>query len=179
MNNEEELVFQLLEEDRKVRVERIVDERKITTDDCLVLGMLIQNRQMAGLGVEIAGLHRRIDETNTRIDALRHETNNRFDETNNRIDALRHETNSRLDETNSRIDALRHETNSRLDETNNRIDALRHETDNGINALRHETMEKIEELGRRLGNRIESNFKWVISLLMLMWVTIILAILVP
>ena len=37
---EEEIVFQLLEEDRKARVERIVEEKKITTEDCLVLGIL-------------------------------------------------------------------------------------------------------------------------------------------
>jgi len=128
MNNEEEILFQLLEEDKKIRVKRIVEDRKLTTDDCLVLGMLIQNRQIAGLGADMAGFHNRIDETNNRID----ETNNRIDETNNRIDELRSETS-----------------------------------------------ERIEELGRRLDNRIDSNFKWIVSLLMVMWVTTILAILVP
>jgi len=59
--SEESIVFQLLEEDRKVRLERIVEDRKITTDDCLVLGILKLHREM-----EV--LHKRIDDTNKRID---------------------------------------------------------------------------------------------------------------
>ena len=73
---EEEIVFQLLEEDRKARLERIVEERKITTDDCLVLGILRLHR-------EIGGLHKRIDDTNKRID----DTNKRIEEINKRIDS--------------------------------------------------------------------------------------------
>jgi len=34
---EEEIVFQLLEQDRKARIERIVEERKITREDSLTL----------------------------------------------------------------------------------------------------------------------------------------------
>ena len=85
---EEEIVFQLLEQDRKARIERIVEERKITTEDCLVLGILRIHREMGGLHGDIASLrgeieriHKRIDETNKRID----EMNKRIDETNRRI----------------------------------------------------------------------------------------------
>jgi len=80
---EEEIVFQLLEEDRKARLERIVEERKITTDDCLVLGILRLHREIGGLHREIGGLHKRIDDTNKRID----DTNKRIDEINKRIDS--------------------------------------------------------------------------------------------
>jgi len=87
---EEEIVFQLLEEDRKARLERIVEERKITTDDCLVLGILRLHR-------EIGGLHKRIDDTNKRID----DTNKRIEDTNKRIE----EINKRIEEINKRIDS--------------------------------------------------------------------------
>jgi len=90
---EEEMVFQLLEEDRKARLERIVEERKITTDDCLVLGILRLHR-------EIGGLHKRIDDTNKRID-----------DTNKRIDELRVDTNERIEGVNKRIE----EINRRMD----------------------------------------------------------------
>ena len=80
---EEEIVFQLLEEDRKARLERIVEERKIKTDDCLVLGILRLHREIGGLHREIGGLHKRIDDTNKRID----DTNKRIDEINKRIDS--------------------------------------------------------------------------------------------
>jgi len=70
--------------------ERIVEERKITTEDCLVLGILRIHREMGGLHGDIAGLrgeieriHKRIDETNRRID----EMNKRIDETNRRIES--------------------------------------------------------------------------------------------
>ena len=53
--SEEELVFQLLEEEMEARVRRIVEEKRITTEDCLVLGVLRLN---AG----IKGLHEKIDE---------------------------------------------------------------------------------------------------------------------
>ena len=36
---EEEIVFQLLEQDRKARIERIVEERKITREDSLTLSL--------------------------------------------------------------------------------------------------------------------------------------------
>jgi len=58
--SEESIVFQLLEENRKVRLERIVEDRKITTDDSLVLGILKLHREMVLL-------HKRIDDTNKRI----------------------------------------------------------------------------------------------------------------
>ncbi len=83
---EEEMVFQLLEEDRKARLERIVEERKITTDDSLVLGILRLHR-------EIGGLHKRIDDTNKRIDELRVDTNERMEGVNKRIE----EINRRMD----------------------------------------------------------------------------------
>ena len=66
---EEEMVFQLLEEDRKARLERIVEERKITTDDCLVLGILRLHREIEGLREGIGRLDTRIDEINKRIDS--------------------------------------------------------------------------------------------------------------
>ena len=73
---EEEIVFQLLEQDRKARIERIVEERKITTEDCLVLGILRIHREVGGLHGDIASLrgeieriHKRIDETNRRIES--------------------------------------------------------------------------------------------------------------
>jgi len=72
---EEEMVFQLLEEDRKARLERIVEERKITTGDCLVLGILRLHREIEGVHEEIGGLHKRIDDTN----------NKRIEEINKRI----------------------------------------------------------------------------------------------
>ena len=80
---EEEMVFQLLEEDRKARLERIVEERKITTDDCLVLGILRLHREIGGLHEEIEGLHREIGGLHKRID----DTNKRIDEINKRIDS--------------------------------------------------------------------------------------------
>ena len=77
---EEEMVFQLLEEDRKARLERIVEERKIT--NCLVLGILRLHREIEGVHDEIGGLHKRINDTNKRID----DTNNkRVEEINKRI----------------------------------------------------------------------------------------------
>ncbi len=69
--SEEEIVFQLLEEDRRLRLERIVEERKITTDDCLVLGILRLHR-------EIGDVHKRIDDTNARIEELRIDMNRRM-----------------------------------------------------------------------------------------------------
>ena len=83
---EEEIVFQLLEEDRKARLERIVEERKITTDDCLVLGILRLHREIGGLHREIGGSHKRIDE-------LRVDTNERMEGVNKRIE----EINRRMD----------------------------------------------------------------------------------
>jgi len=83
---EEEMVFQLLEEDRKARLERIVEERKITTDDCLVLGILRLHREIGGLHREIGGSHKRIDE-------LRVDTNERMEGVNKRIE----EINRRMD----------------------------------------------------------------------------------
>jgi len=90
---EEEMVFQLLEEDRKARLERIVEERKITTDDCLVLGILRLHREIGGLHREIGGSHKRIDDTNKRIDELRVDTNERMEGVNKRIE----EINRRMD----------------------------------------------------------------------------------
>jgi chromosome segregation ATPase len=91
--SEEEIVFQLLEEDRRLRLERIVGERKITTDDCLVLGILRLHREIGGLREEIGGLHKRIDDTNVRIDNM----NARIADTNARIEELRIDMNRRID----------------------------------------------------------------------------------
>ena len=114
---EEEIVFQLLEQDRKARIERIVEERKITTEDCLVLGILRIHREVGGLHGNIASLrgeieriHKRIDEINKRIG----EIGGRMDEIDRRVD----EISGRVEETNDRID----ETNKRIDETNRRIE---------------------------------------------------------
>ena len=46
---EEDTVFQLLEEDRKAMLERLVEERKITIANCLVLGIMRMHREIAGL----------------------------------------------------------------------------------------------------------------------------------
>jgi len=80
---EEEMVFQLLEEDRKARLERIVEERKITTDDCLVLGILRLHREIGGLHREIGGLHREIEGLHGEIGRL----DRRIDVINKRIDS--------------------------------------------------------------------------------------------
>jgi len=114
---EEEMVFQLLEEDRKARLERIVEERKITTDDCLVLGILRLHREIGGLHREIGGLHKRIDDTNKRID-----------DTNKRID----DTNKRIDDTNKRIDELRVDTNERMEGVNKRIEEINRRMDSNF-----------------------------------------------
>ena len=46
---EEATVFQLLEEDRKAMLEQLVEERKITTANCLVLGIMRLHREIAAL----------------------------------------------------------------------------------------------------------------------------------
>lgn len=53
MESEEELVFQLLEEEKKTRTKRIVEEKEITTEDCLVLGVLRLNGEVAEARGEI------------------------------------------------------------------------------------------------------------------------------
>ena len=70
---EEEIVFQLLEEDRKARVERIVEEKKITTEDCLVLGILRLQKEIGGLHGEIGGLRGEVDELRGEIGRLHSE----------------------------------------------------------------------------------------------------------
>ena len=42
-------MFQLLEEERKARTRRLVEEKKITTEDCLVIGVLRLNREIRAL----------------------------------------------------------------------------------------------------------------------------------
>ena len=71
---EEEIVFQLLEQDRKARIERIVEERKITTEDCLVLGILRIHREMGGLHGDIASLRGEIERIHKRIDEINERT---------------------------------------------------------------------------------------------------------
>ena len=102
---EEEMVFQLLEEDRKARLERIVEERKIT--NCLVLGILRLHREIEGVHDEIGGLHKRIDGLHTEIEGV----HKRIDDTNKRID----DTNKRINITNARIEELRIDMNRRID----------------------------------------------------------------
>lgn len=46
---EEELVFQLLDEERKARTKRIASEKRITTEDSLVIGVLRLNRELDAL----------------------------------------------------------------------------------------------------------------------------------
>jgi predicted nucleic acid-binding Zn-ribbon protein len=121
--SEEEIVFQLLEEDRRLRLERRVEERKITTDDCLVLGILRLHREIDGLHEEIGGLHTEIVGVHKRID----------------------DTNARIDDTNAKID--------------------------NTNAL-------IEELRIDMNRRIDSNFKWTVSLILGTWASM-MAILIP
>jgi len=109
---EEEIVFQLLEQDRKARIERIVEERKIKTEDCLVLGILRIHREVDELHGDIAGLRGEIERIHKRID----ETNKRIDEMNKRIDKI----GGRMDEIDRRVE----ETNDRIDEMNKRIDGI-------------------------------------------------------
>jgi len=108
---EEEIVFQLLEEDRKARVERIVEEKKITTEDCLVLGIL-------RLQKEIGGLRGEIDELHGEMDGLRNEVN----ELRSGMDELRGEIGS----LHSEVDELRGEIrrlDRRMDEMSRRIES--------------------------------------------------------
>lgn len=86
---EEELVFQLLDEDRKIRTERIVEERKITIDDCLVLGILRLNKDISKLREEVAGTNKRIDETKESLDG--------------RIEGTKESLNERIDELNTSL----------------------------------------------------------------------------
>jgi hypothetical protein len=88
--SEEELVFQLLEEEMEARVKRIVEEKRITTEDCLVLGVL-------RLNVGIKGLHEKIDElrkdTTEKID----DTNKRIDDTTEKIEAVKESLGKKID----------------------------------------------------------------------------------
>jgi tetrahydromethanopterin S-methyltransferase subunit G len=77
--SEEELVFQLLEEERKARMRRIAAEKKITTEDCLVIGLLRLNK-------EIDGLYKRIDGMDKRIDGMDKRINRRIEETRKSLD---------------------------------------------------------------------------------------------
>jgi uncharacterized coiled-coil DUF342 family protein len=135
--SEEEIVFQLLEEDRRLRLERIVGERKITTDDCLVLGILRLHREIGGLHEEIGGLREEIGGLHEEIGGLREE-----------IGGL----HKRIDDTNVRIDNM----NARIADTNARI----------------------EELRIDMNRRIDSNFKWTVSLILGTWASM-MAILIP
>ena len=91
---EEEIVFQLLEEDRRLRLKRIVEERKITTDDCLVLGILRLHREIGGVHIRIDGLHKEIAGLHEEIGGL----HKRIDDTNARIEELRIDTNAQIEE---------------------------------------------------------------------------------
>ncbi len=64
----EELVFRLLEEDSKARVKRIVEERRITTEDCLVIGILRLNSEVRDLRKEIDDISKRMNDISKRID---------------------------------------------------------------------------------------------------------------
>ena len=64
----------------------MAEERKITTDDCLVLGILRLHgeiggvhKRIDGLHTEIEGVHKRIDDTNAQIEELRIDMNRRID----------------------------------------------------------------------------------------------------
>ena len=115
---EEEIVFQLLEEDRKARVERIVEEKKITTEDCLVLGILRLQKEIGGLRGEIGGLHGEIDGLHSEIGGLRREINGLRGE----VDGLSGE----IGRLHSEVDELRGEIrrlDTRTDEMNKRIES--------------------------------------------------------
>ena len=73
----------LLEQDKEARIERIVEERKITTEDCLVLSILSIHREVDRLHADIASLRGEIEQIHKKID----ETNKRIDETNRRIES--------------------------------------------------------------------------------------------
>ena len=52
----EDIVIQLLEEERKARVKKVAETKKITTEDCLVIATVGLNREVAMLREEVAGL---------------------------------------------------------------------------------------------------------------------------
>ena len=54
-----------------------MEERKITTDDSLVLGILRLHKRIDGLPSEIVGVHKRIDDTDAQ----------RIEDMNRRIDS--------------------------------------------------------------------------------------------
>ena len=81
--SEEELVFQLLEEERVARMKRIAAEKRITTEDCLVIGVLRLNREIDGLYRKMDGIEMRIEEMDQRI--------------NGRIDGTKESLNKRID----------------------------------------------------------------------------------
>jgi tetrahydromethanopterin S-methyltransferase subunit G len=109
---EEELVFQLLEEERKVRMKRIAKEKKITTEDCLVLGILRLNG-------EIGGLYKGMDDINERIDT----TNERMDKMNEKIEDTKISLNERIDTTNERMDKMNEKIEDTKTSLNERIDS--------------------------------------------------------
>jgi len=72
MEYKEEIVFQLLEQERKNRVERIVEERKITTDDCIVLGIFRLHCETGELREEMhRGMNGLREDMHSEISALR------------------------------------------------------------------------------------------------------------
>jgi hypothetical protein len=99
--SEEELVFQLLEEEMEARVKRIVEEKRITTEDCLVLGVL-------RLNVGIKGLHEKIDE-------LRKDTTEKIDDTNKRIDDTTEKIEAVKESLGKKIEAVKESLGKKID----------------------------------------------------------------
>ena len=75
----EEIVFQLLEEERKARIERIAREKRITTEDCLVIGILRLNREIAGMDKRITGMDKKIAEMDRKITEMDRRINQRME----------------------------------------------------------------------------------------------------
>ncbi len=93
-----------------------------------------------------------------------------LEQVNERVKGVENEFGIFRDETGREISSLREETGRKLDslreETNGRIDSLREEMVRNVSLLRQQ---------------VESNFRWTVGILLStiipMWVTIILAIL--
>ena len=85
-------------------MERIVEEKKITTEDYLVLEILRLQKEIGGLRGEIGGLHSEIDGLHSEIGGLR----GGIDELRGEVDELRGEIrglDTRTDEMNKRIES--------------------------------------------------------------------------
>lgn len=72
-----------------------------------------------------------------------------------------------LEERQARIEGVLEQMDKRLSAVESELKALRADLNNGINSLRTE-----------LTLKIDSSFKWLVGIILTMWVTVILTILV-